>query len=205
MKNNQEGERARRLHQKTNFATVIESMRVTKGPFFVPLCRMVPLPRVRPIQEVDVSALQKRFEGGYIDGDRSFYISIFNDEEMTRDVSPEIMATWDPHWLSANAKFEEFLLSNPDYANFRGKMFFVWDGNHRLKAWYNFINDVHSTEIAWHYSVSSVVLNPQGRISVLLNCMHDVNWYMPKSASHFIYNFCFVCLSKFYIESDMFC
>lgn len=172
-----EGERARRIHQKSNFVTVLESMRVTKGPFYVPLCRMVALPRVRPVQEVDVCALQKRFEGGYIDGDRSFYISLFDDFEKTCDISPEIKATWDSHWHSANEKFEEFLGSNPEYAGFSGKMFFVWDGNHRLNAWWRFISEVHPNDKTWHYSVSSVVLNPKGQISVLLNCMHDVNWY----------------------------
>ena len=160
--------------------SVLERMRVTKGPFYVPLCRMVALPRVRPVQEIDVCALQKRFEGGYIDGDRAFYISILDDTENTRDVSPEVIAGWDPHWQSANEKFEEFLGSNPEYAEFSGKMFFVWDGNHRLNAWWRFITEVHPTDSAWHYSVSSVVLNPRGQISVLLNRMHDVNWYVPQ-------------------------
>ena len=172
-----EGERARRVYQKSNFVTVLESMRVTKGPFYVPLCRMLALPRVRPLQEVDVCALEKRFEGGYIDGDRAFYISVLDDSENTCEVSPEIESTWDPHWKAANDEFEEFLGSNPEYACFQRKMFYVWDGNHRLNAWWRFIDGVHPSDRNWHYSVSSVVLNPKGQISVLLNCMHDVNWY----------------------------
>jgi hypothetical protein len=171
-----EGERARRVHQKSNFVGVLESMRATNGPFYVPLCRMVALPKVRPVQEVDVCALQKQFEGGYIDGDRAFYISLYDDTENTQDVSSEIVDSWDAHWQSANERFEEFLLSRPEYSGFRGKMFFVWDGNHRLNAWMRFITDVHPTDPTWHYAVSTVVLNPKGQISVLLNCMHDVNW-----------------------------
>ena len=58
-----EGEQARRLHQKSDFVKVFDSMRIPLGKFYVPLCEMIHLPKVRPIQEVDVVIFEKRFEG----------------------------------------------------------------------------------------------------------------------------------------------
>ena len=58
----------------------------------IPLCRLVPLPRVRPMQEVDVRRLEVQFEDsdGYDDTDRALYVSIFNDKEATCDVGESI-------------------------------------------------------------------------------------------------------------------
>lgn len=137
---------------------------------------MIPLPRVRPIQAVDVAILEKRFEGGYIDGDRALYVSIYDDHESTTNVTEELIASWDPHWRDVNERFEKELASNPDLASFQGKMFFVWDGNHRYTAWWKHINTEHANDIRWHYSVFCIVLDPKGRITSLLNCMHDINW-----------------------------
>lgn len=176
LRDSKEGEQARRLHQKSDFVKVLDSMRIPLGRFYVPLCRMIPLPKVRPIQEVDVATLEKRFEGGYIDGDRAMYISIFDDHLSSMNVTEEHIASWDPHWRDVNERFENQLQSNPDYVAFRGKMFFVWDGNHRFTAWWRHINAQHVDDLLWHYSVFCIVLDPKGRITLLLNCMHDVNW-----------------------------
>ena len=37
------------------------------------------------------------------------------------------------------------------------------------------MNEVHQDDIAWHYSISCIVLNPKGKVLVLLNYMHNVN------------------------------
>jgi hypothetical protein len=174
--NSNEEECAKRLQQRSNFVSVLESMRVTNHCFYVPLRRMITLPRVQPIQEVDVKTLEKRFEGGYIDGDRAFLISLFDDKESTMEVTEDRIATWDAHWKEVNDRFEEQLLSDPQYASFSGKMFFIWDGNHRHFAWWRHTNKEHSEDLDWHYSVFSIVVNPSGRILSLLNYMHDVNW-----------------------------
>jgi hypothetical protein len=41
---------------------------------------------------------------------------------------------------------------------FSGKMFMVWDGNHRLQAWLSIINDDHGQDQSWHFSMESIVL-----------------------------------------------
>ena len=72
---------------KILFVKVLDSMRIPLGRFCVPLCRMIPLPKVRPIQEVGVATLEKRFEGNYIDGGRVMYISIFYDHTPSMNVT----------------------------------------------------------------------------------------------------------------------
>ena len=69
-------------------------MHLSLGRFYVPLCRMIPLPKVRPIQEVGVATLEKRFERYYIDGDRVMYIFIFYDHLLSMNVTEERIASW---------------------------------------------------------------------------------------------------------------
>jgi hypothetical protein len=56
------------------------------------------------------------------------------------EVTPEIKDKWDLHWCARNVEFEKFLFTNLDLARLSNKMFFIWDGNHRLKAWYPYID-----------------------------------------------------------------
>ena len=164
--------------EKRDYHFVLNSMRVLELGLRIPLCRLVPLPRVRPVQEVDVRCLEVQFEDsdGYDDVDCALYVSIFNDKEETCDVEEEHRATWSPHWHCANEAFELEFASSDVYAPLRGKMFFIWDGNHRFQAWWQSIKNNHFHEARWHFFVICIVLNPRGRIGPLLNAMYDVNW-----------------------------
>jgi hypothetical protein len=42
--------------------------------------------------------------------------------------------SWDGHWKVVNDELEEFLQSKTSLHHLIGKMFHVWDGNHRLQA-----------------------------------------------------------------------
>ena len=55
----------------------------------VPLCRLIPLPLVRPILEQDVKKLEAEFVHGCRSGDRPLYVSIFNDVGLEVDVTPK--------------------------------------------------------------------------------------------------------------------
>jgi hypothetical protein len=66
-------------------------------------------------------------------------------------------------------------------------MFFVWDGNHRFTAWWRHINAQHVDDLLWHYSVFCIVFDPKGCITLLLNCMHDVNWWAHFFHLHFFH------------------
>ena len=94
------------IHQKSNFVKVLDSMYILLGRFYVLFCRMIPLPKVRPIQEVDVATLEKRFKGGDIDGNRVMYISIYYDHLSSVNVTEEQIASWNSHWRDVNEHFE---------------------------------------------------------------------------------------------------
>lgn len=38
------------------------------------------------------------------------------------------------------------------------------------------INDDHSDEIEWHYSVESIILEVKGDVASMLTALHEVNW-----------------------------
>ena len=63
--------------------------------------------KVRPIGEMGVQHLEREFVKGYRDGDRVMYISAYNNEMMTSEVTDDVKAAWSPHWQKANEVFEE--------------------------------------------------------------------------------------------------
>jgi hypothetical protein len=137
---------------------------------------MIPMAKVRPVGEMGVQHLEREFVKGYRDGDRVMYISVYNNEESTCDVTEDAIAAWSTQWQNANQVFEEELKADPDLEHLCGKMFFVWEGNHRLSAWMRHINNHHAEEPEWHIAVHCIVLDPRGQVGNLLHAMHDINW-----------------------------
>ena len=70
--------------------------------------------KVRPVGEMGIQHLEREFVKGYRDGDRVMYISMYNNEELSSDVTEEVMSSWSPLWQSANQAFEEELQGDPD-------------------------------------------------------------------------------------------
>ena len=54
-------------------------------------------------------------------------------------------------------------------------MFFVWDENHKLQAWWEFINKTHHLDYDWHYAVRAMVILTKNDITSILTTMHDIN------------------------------
>ena len=75
------------------------------------------------------------FIHGYRSGSAVFYILVVNNEMETEDVTPELMNSWNLHCKNTSEKFDEFLKKDDVLNKFVGKIFWVWDGNHRLQAW----------------------------------------------------------------------
>lgn len=148
-----------------------------KCELLIPLCRMVALPLVRPILQTDIRRLEQDFIDGYRGGDRCFYVSLTNDQGVSKDVTPMIMETWNTSWKRRNDEFEYQVSSDPDLAFLAKKMFFVWDGNHRLHAWYPYIERHHGDEYDWHFPVEARLLVTLGHTGVLINAMNDINRY----------------------------
>lgn len=58
---------------------------------------------------------------------------------------------------------------------FKGKMFRVWEGNHRVTSWRHHNDQYHDIEIDWHFSVDYICLDPIGGIGILLDAMNNIN------------------------------
>jgi hypothetical protein len=164
--------------QKVDSIQVIEGMRISPkdaSRFDIPLCRMVYMPLVRPTLANDIKKLEAEFTHGYRPGAPVFYVSICNEKGEERSVMEEDTSHWGPHWTLVNEEFEAKLALNPDLHFLSGRMFFVCDGNHRLKAWTGLIKRLHSSDRSWHYLVDSIFLDAKGKGGLLLNAMHDIN------------------------------
>lgn len=168
-----------RRSQKEDSNSVIHRVRlkpIGKSRFPIPLCRMRCLPLVRPLNDVDVNRLENEFVMGYRDGDRALYVSPYNNLDEVLHVSEDIKESWSPLWREANNEFDAMLQKDPDLSHLVGKMFYVWEGNHRLTAWLRHINKHHSMDKDWHISVDSIVVDPRNSTAVFLNAMNDINW-----------------------------
>ena len=75
-------------------------------------------------------------------------------------VSDDIRASWSSLWQESSDEFDSMLEKDSDLSQFVGKMFFVWEGNHRLTAWFRHINKHHSMDKDWHISVDCIVVDP---------------------------------------------
>ena len=54
------------------------------------------------------------------------------------------------------------------------RFFFLWEGNHRLPAWFRYINKHHSVDKDWHISVHCIVVDPRNCVVVFLNAINDI-------------------------------
>ena len=147
-------------------------MPVSKFYLLIPLCCFHILSLVQPIIEGDVQRLENEFVNGYREGDRVLYVSPYNNFDRSLDISNAIKDSWSDLWKVANKCFEEHLAQDEDLAPLSGKMFFVYEGNHRFTAWWRHINKYHGSDVDWHLSVDYILLDARG---VLLNAMNDIN------------------------------
>ena len=167
-----------RSAQKVNSTVVINNLRMqppSKFRLHIPLCRLMSMPLVRPTMRSDVKRLEADFVHGYREGDRVFYVSLASDTGDEKLVSPGDEDDWGPYWQQEHEEFESKVRGDPSLHVLSGHMFFVWDGNHRLLAWRNFIDRVHGEDRDWHLSVECIVLNVGDSTPLLLNAMHDIN------------------------------
>jgi hypothetical protein len=137
------------LHEllKVKSNKCIEHMRILPkevSRFDIPLYRMICMPLVRPTLAFDIKRLEAEFAHDYHAGASVFYVSICNERGEERSVSSEDTKGLNEHWRNENSLFELWLLNNPHLKHLQGKMFFVCDGNQRLKAWTGFISRMHS-------------------------------------------------------------
>ena len=113
---------------------------------------------------------------GYRDGDWALYVSPYNNLNEVLPVSDDIHASWSSLWQEANMDFNAMLQNDHDLAHLSGKIFYVWEGNHRFTAWWRYINKYYSLDKDLHISVDCIVVDPRNYTAVFLNAMNDINW-----------------------------
>lgn len=120
----------------------IKDMRILPkevSKFDIPLCRMIYMPLARSTLGIDIKRLEAEFTHEYWPEAPVFYISIYNKKEEERSKKDEDTSNWSHHWTSVNVEFDAKLTLNPHLKFLSSCMFFVCDGNHRLKAWMSYI------------------------------------------------------------------
>ena len=114
---------------------------------------MVPMPIVRHALKGDITKLEADFFNGYRDGDRVFYISATDSNGDFHFVDDEIRASQSPNWTQVNVMFESQLDSDPAFIPYKNKIFFILVGNHKVFAWRNYIDRVHTEYFERHVFV----------------------------------------------------
>jgi hypothetical protein len=106
--------------RKVNSTSTISSIRARPNARFrEPLCRMVPMPIVRPALKGDITKLEADFFNGYRDGDRVFYLSATDSKGNFQFVDDDVRASWSPNWAQANAVFESQLDTDPSFISYQ--------------------------------------------------------------------------------------
>jgi hypothetical protein len=124
---------------------------------------------MRPFLKNNVMNLATHFVAcRYMEGIRVFNVELENNEGKTMDVTPNITASWSDNWVQANAEFEKELNSDDDLRVSFGKMFMVWNGNHRLQAWLPIINNEQRDDPSWHFLVESITFVVGGDVARML-------------------------------------
>ena len=70
----------------------------------------------------------------YRPGAAVFYVSTTNFAGQERIVLEENKYGWSPNWQRREWKFERLIVKDKDLKVLSNRMFFVWDGDHRLLA-----------------------------------------------------------------------
>ena len=118
--------------EKTNFNYDINCLRIrplSKFYLSIPICRLEPLSLIRPILEFDVQLLENEFLSGYKKDDRVLYVSIVNDCGESLCVTEDKLRFCDPIWQQVNDVFEQSLSQYEDLKVFKGKIFWIWEGD----------------------------------------------------------------------------
>ena len=142
----------------------------------IPLCRMVVMTDVRQPLEVDIQKLRSEFTMGYKRGGPVFYVALRNFAMEEGFVTEELRKGWSKQWQKADREFESVLNTSPYLKKFSNRMFYVWDGNHRLLAWNPFIASNQRNNPAFHVPVKAIVLRvEESNRKELLHAMTDWN------------------------------
>lgn len=68
--------------------------------------------------------------------------------------------------MARNKECKEFLLKGPNEVkeHLSNKMYYIWDANHCLKTWMEYIKDNHPNNLEWHFVVRTMVLDARKQL-----------------------------------------
>lgn len=138
-------------------AQTMDRLRICRPtlPPLIPLCRIYRHDSVRQVGPRR-SALKKTFLfDGYLQEKGSFLLSLKGPSGADIPLTEDVISSWDPLWQDVNTKFEESLLTNPDWSDLHNRMFLCWDGNHRLQAWTEAIQENFRLDLSKHICVGA--------------------------------------------------
>ncbi|MCO5553710.1 hypothetical protein L7F22_007236 [Adiantum nelumboides] len=75
-----------------------------------------------------------------------FVLSVNLPDGTTKDVDDDIIKTWDKNWQLVNKEFEDEISCREEWSMLRGKMFYVWEGNHRTASWIESIKEMYHND-----------------------------------------------------------
>ena len=113
----------------------------------IPLCRMVVMTDVWQPLEIIIQKLRSKFTMGYKRGGPVFYMALRNFSIEEGFVTEEMRRGWLKQWQKADREFEGILNTSPYLRKFSNRMFYVWDGNLKILAWYPFIHRIRETTL----------------------------------------------------------
>ena len=157
-----------REYHKVDSVNNIASLRMKPTNLFqlqIPLCRMVPMPKVRPTLSCDLDFLEHEFSKGYIDRAAVFYVTTTDEAGESSLFTEEEIEKWDPLWKKQNEIFNASVDIQPELCFLKNLKFFVCDGNHRVIAWMRHIATKHLNDKESHYAVDSIVLDTKAGLS----------------------------------------
>ena len=174
------------LSSVESFSSVIASSLMTFGggqfgnlpPPPIPLCRMVHMHRVRVLHSgsVGIDELKEEFmDHGYVETQPKFYVVATDSDGNEMPVTDEIRDSWDDVWKIQNTQFELECETGDDFKYLKGKMFSVFDGNHRLHAWMA-LSKEHPLDLKFHPRVQAAVFRPEvSNFNRITTAMHSTN------------------------------
>ncbi|KAI5061131.1 hypothetical protein GOP47_0023636 [Adiantum capillus-veneris] len=80
------------------------------------------------------------------------------EETLITDI---IKDSWDPMWLEADMEFEKEVSLKRELKFMSKKMFFVWEGNHRTKAWMEVITELFKEDKSRRVRVMCTLIDPR--------------------------------------------
>jgi hypothetical protein len=140
----------------------------------IPSCHLLTMSIIKPTLKINVFKMEQTFFIGYWKDEKMFYI-FFTQLERWRRKGEHLLQYFEFVWKEKNVEFKKLLVEDPHMCWLSWKMFHIWDGNHRLQAWWPYIDLNHPNETKWQVKVDSFVLDTTNGLVELLITMTNIN------------------------------